>query len=67
MFYFLTLLILIFGIVFYIVGNQTISKEVRTSWAPQNIEMLQEQLANQKQVGQLLLLIFSFILIYNIT
>ena len=67
MFYFLTLLILIFGIVFYIVGNQTISKEVRTSWSPQDIEMLQEQLANQKQVGQLLLLIFSFILIYNIT
>jgi len=67
MFYFLTLLILIFGIVCYLVGTETISKEVRTNWSPQDIEMLQEQLANQKQVGQLLLLIFSFILIYNIT
>jgi len=67
MFYFISIIIFIFGLSFYIFGNQTISKDVKTSWSPKDIETLQDQYANFKSVGQLFLLIFSFILIYNIT
>ena len=58
--------LLVIGLSFYIVGAQTIPKEVRTSWAPQDIEMLQEQFNNSKYVGQIIMVICAIIAVFYI-
>ena len=57
----------IYGLWFYIQGKQTIEPEVRKTLPPQDIEDFNEEKAFQKHIGQLILLIVSFYLIYHLT
>jgi len=67
MFYFLLALLFIVGLMYYLNGNTDITKEVRASWAPDDIEALQEEYNNNIYIGQCILVIFSIILMFLIT
>ena len=66
MYFFITTLFL-FGIGLTISGSQKLTEQVRTAMSPNDIELIQEELKNRKQVGQLLLVVFGFIIILLIT
>lgn len=60
-------IITIYGLYFVINGSQEMTKEVRQSWAPQDIEMWQAERNQEKYIGQILLCVvgiyFMFVLI----
>jgi len=60
-------IITFYGFYFLINGSQTMAKEVRQSWAPQDIEMWQEERNQEKYIGQIILCVvgiyFMFVLI----
>ena len=66
-FYVIIGIITIYGLYFVINGSQEMSKEVRQSWAPQDIEMWQAERNQEKYIGQILLCVvgiyFMFVLI----
>jgi len=57
----------IYGLYFLINGSQTMAKEVRQSWAPQDIEMWQAERDQERYIGQIILCLvsiyFMFVLI----
>lgn len=57
----------LYGLYFLINGSQEMTKEVRQNWAPQDIEMWQEERNQEKYIGQIILvsmaLYFMFVLI----
>ena len=67
MLYFIISIIFIIGFGLVISGSQTLTKEVRTNMAPEDIELIMEELAVRKQVGQLILLSVAIILIFYLT
>lgn len=60
-------LITIYGLYFYIQGKQEMSKEVRQTWNPQDIDDWQTERDHQKYIGQVILcsvaIYFMFVLI----
>lgn len=62
MFYFILITIFIIGISLVYSGNQTLTQEVRTNMAPEDIEQIHNELANRKYVGQIILLSLAIIL-----
>jgi hypothetical protein len=67
MLYFILSIIFVIGFGLVISGSQTLTKEVRTNMAPEDIELIMEELAVRKQVGQLILLSVAIILIFYLT
>jgi hypothetical protein len=67
MLYFIISIIFVIGFGLIISGSQTLTKEVRTNMAPEDIELIMEELAVRKQVGQLILLSVAIILIFYLT
>lgn len=67
MLYFIISIIFVIGFGLVISGSQTLTKEVRTNMAPEDIELIMEELAVRKQVGQLILLSVAIILIFYLT
>jgi hypothetical protein len=67
MLYFIISFIFLIGFGLVISGSQTLTKEVRTNMAPEDIELIMEELAVRKQVGQLILLSVAIILIFYLT
>lgn len=67
MLYFVILIIFIIGFSLVISGSQQLTKEVRTNMAPEDIELIMEELAARKQVGQLILLSVAIILLFYLT
>lgn len=57
----------IYGLYFVINGSQEMTKEVRQSWAPQDIETWQEERNQERYFGQIILCLvgiyFMFVLI----
>jgi len=60
-------IITIYGLYFLINGSQEMTKEVRQSWAPQDIELWQAERNQERYVGQILLwgcgIYFMFLII----
>ena len=67
MFYFVLSTIFVIGMGLIISGSQSLTKEVRTNLAPEDIELITEELAMRKQVGQLILLSLAIIILFYIT
>lgn len=61
MLYFVLTIIFIIGLSLVISGSQSLTKEVRTNMAPEDIELITEELAQRKQVGLLILLSVAII------
>ena len=49
----------IYGLYFLINGSQTMAKEVRQSWAPQDIEMWQAERDQERYIGQIILVLVA--------
>ncbi len=64
MFYFILSVIFIIGISLVYSGNQTLTQEVRTNMAPEDIEQIHNELANRKHVGQIILVSLGIILMF---
>ncbi len=45
----------LYGLYFLINGSQEMTKEVRQSWPPQDIEIWQEERNQEKYIGQIIL------------
>jgi len=67
MFYFILLVIFLIGIGLIISGSQSLTKEVRTNMAPEDIEVITTELASRKQFGQLILVSLGIVFIFLIT
>jgi hypothetical protein len=59
-------IITFYGFYFLINGSQTMTKEVRQSWAPQDIEMWQEERNQEKYIGQIILCLVSIYFMFLI-
>jgi len=66
MYYFVLFIIFVLGFGLVISGSQSLTKEVRTNMAPEDIELITEELAVRKQVGQLILLSLAIIILFHI-
>lgn len=62
MFYFILAVIFILGVSLVYSGSQTLTQEVKTNMAPENIEQIHEELANRKYIGQIILVCLGIIL-----
>ena len=67
MFYFLYIALTLFGIGFVISGSQKLTQEVKTNMAPEEIEMITNELTNRKYVGQIILVTLAIIFIFYLT
>ena len=67
MFYFLYIALILFGIGFVISGSQKLTQEVKTNMAPEDIEMITNELTNRKYVGQIILVTLAIIFIFYLT
>jgi len=67
MFYFLYIALMLFGIGFVISGSQKLTQEVKTNMAPEDIEMITNELTNRKYVGQIILVTLAIIFIFYLT
>lgn len=67
MFYFLYIALMLFGIGFVISGSQKLTQEVKTNMAPEDIEMITNELTNRKYVGQIILVTLAIIFIFHLT
>lgn len=67
MLYFILLIIMLFGIGFVISGSQKLTQEVRTNMAPEDIEMLTNELTNRKHIGQVILVTLAIIFMFYLT
>lgn len=67
MFYFLYIALILFGIGFVISGSQKLTQEVKTNMAPEEIEMITNELTNRKYVGQIILVTLAIIFIFYLT
>lgn len=67
MFYFLYIALMLFGIGFVISGSQKLTQEVKTNMAPEEIEMITNELTNRKYVGQIILVTLAIIFIFYLT
>jgi len=54
----------LYGLYFLINGSQEMSKEVRQNWAPQDIEMWQEERNKEKYIGQIILVAMAMYLMF---
>jgi len=61
MLYFVLTIIFIIGLSLIISGSQSLTKEVRTNMAPEDIELITQELTRRKQVGLLILLTLAII------
>jgi len=57
-------IITIYGLYFVINGSQEMTKEVRQSWAPQDIETWQAERNQEKYIGQILLCVVGIYLMF---
>jgi len=64
MFYFICSVIFILGVSLVYSGSQTLTQEVRTNMAPEDIEQIHGELANRKYVGQIILVCLGIILMF---
>jgi len=53
-----------YGLYFLINGGQEMSNEVRQNWAPQDIEMWQEERNKEKYIGQIILVAMAMYLMF---
>lgn len=64
MLYFVIIVIFLLGLSLVISGSQQLTKEVRTNMAPEDIELIMEELANRKHVGQIILVSVAIICMF---
>jgi len=53
----------VYGLYFYIQGCQEMTKEVRQSWAPQDIETWQAERDQERYFGQIILMFVAMYVI----
>jgi len=63
---YLVLFLFIVGLIIFISSNHEITKELRSSLSPYEIEMIDEELKNRKYVGQVIILLACFITVFYI-
>lgn len=64
MLYFTIVVIFLIGFCLIVSGSQQLTKEVRTNMAPEDIELIMEELANRKYVGQIILVSVAIICMF---
>jgi hypothetical protein len=64
MLYFVIIVIFLLGVSLVVSGSQQLTKEVRTNMAPEDIELIMEELANRKHVGQIILVSVAIICMF---
>lgn len=64
MLYFVIIVIFLLGVSLVVSGSQQLTKEVRTNMAPEDIELIMEELTNRKHVGQIILVSVAIICMF---
>ena len=64
MLYFVIIVIFLLGVSLVVSGSQQLTKEVRTNMAPEDIELIMEELANRKHIGQIILVSVAIICMF---
>lgn len=65
--YFVIVVLFLFGLGLSISGSQQLSKDVRTNMAPEDIELITNELTNRKYVGQIILVSVAIILMFHLS
>lgn len=64
MLYFVIIVIFLLGVSLVVSGSQQLTKEVRTNMAPEDIELIMEELTSRKHIGQIILVSVAIICMF---